>query len=186
MSSAAARMQTLIDDLLSLSRVTTRQRDPEPIELRPLALEVLGDLEVRIRTTAGKVEIGDLPAIEGDPVQIRQVFQNLIGNALKFHKPDVAPVVRVSGSRTGPDSVEIRVADNGIGFDNADAEKVFQPFQRLHGRLEYEGTGIGLAICRKIVERHHGTIGVDSSPGRGSVFTVALPVRQPGELNHAA
>jgi signal transduction histidine kinase len=98
----------------------------------------------------------------------------------------VAPVVRVSGSRTGPDSVEIRVADNGIGFDNADAEKVFQPFQRLHGRLEYEGTGIGLAICRKIVERHHGTIGVDSSPGRGSVFTVALPVRQPGELNHAA
>ncbi|MGD8276766.1 MAG: two-component regulator propeller domain-containing protein [Gemmatimonadota bacterium] len=186
MSSAAARMQTLIDDLLSLSRVTTRQREAEPIDLNALALDVVGDLEVRLRTTDGRVELGDLPTIEGDPVQIRQIFQNLIGNALKFHRPDEAPVVRVGSVPTRPGAVELRFEDNGIGFDSADAERVFQPFQRLHSRQEYEGTGIGLAICRKIAERHRGSIRVESSPGKGSVFTVSLPARQQGALNHAA
>ncbi len=186
MSSAAARMQSLIDDLLSLSRVTTRQREPELIDLNALALDAVGDLEVRLRTTGGHVELGDLPAIDGDPIQIRQVFQNLIGNALKFHRPDEPPVVRVSRVPTRPDMVELRFEDNGIGFDSAESERVFQPFQRLHSRAEYEGTGIGLAIVRKIIERHRGTIRVESSPGKGSVFTVALPARQPGELNHAA
>jgi signal transduction histidine kinase len=186
MSSAAARMQSLIDDLLSLSRVTTRQREPELIDLNALALDAVGDLEVRLRTTGGHVELGDLPAIDGDPIQIRQVFQNLICNALKFHRPDEPPVVRVSRVPTRPDMVELRFEDNGIGFDSAESERVFQPFQRLHSRAEYEGTGIGLAIVRKIIERHRGTIHVESSPGKGSVFTVVLPARQPGELNHAA
>jgi signal transduction histidine kinase len=179
MSGAAARMQRLIEDLLSLSRVTTKRNAIEPIELGALAREVLGDLEFRIHSTKGRVELGELPRIAGDPVQIRQLFQNLIGNALQFHRPDAPPVVTVSAARRDAYTVELRFADNGIGFEGKDAAKVFLPFQRLHGRAQYEGTGIGLTICQKIVERHGGTIRAESTPGEGSRFVVTLPIHGP-------
>jgi signal transduction histidine kinase/ligand-binding sensor domain-containing protein len=186
MGSAASRMQRLIDDLLSLSRVTTRGNPLEPIDLSPLVDEVVNDLEHRIQTTRGTVEVGDLPVIHADPVQMRQVFQNLIGNALKFHRPDVPPVVRVTAVRTGTASVEISIEDNGIGFENKDAERVFLPFQRLHGRTQYEGTGIGLTIVQKIIERHGGRIRAQSEPGRGTRFAVTLPLYGTMGEKHAA
>jgi signal transduction histidine kinase/ligand-binding sensor domain-containing protein len=189
MGSAAARMQRLIDDLLSLSRVTTKKNPIEPIELRELAQEVLGDLEFRIQSTHGRVELGELPLLHGDPVQIRQVFQNLIGNALKFHRPGEPPVVRVTAvqSASDPSFVEIHFEDNGIGFETKDAERVFLPFQRLHGRVQYEGTGIGLTIVQKIAERHGGTIRAESAPGKGSTFVLTLPVSGPmGEQQREA
>ena len=106
---------------------------------------------------------------------MRQIFQNLIGNALKFKKPDLAPVVKVSSLEVSKGLFEITVADNGIGFDNKYAERVFEVFQRLHGRSEYEGTGMGLAIVRKIVERHKGSIRAQSEPGQGTTFSLRLP-----------
>jgi signal transduction histidine kinase/ligand-binding sensor domain-containing protein len=184
--SAAARMQQLINDLLSLSRITTKQHPMESVELHSLAHEVLGDLELRIQTTGGRVELGHLPRITGDPVQLRQVFQNLIGNALKFHRPDTAPVVKVSVEQRDDHTIDICFDDNGIGFDNKDAERVFLPFQRLHGRQEFEGTGIGLTICQKIAERHGGVIRVQSKAGEGSRFVMTLPIHGPiGEKNAA-
>jgi light-regulated signal transduction histidine kinase (bacteriophytochrome) len=187
MNGAAARMQRLIEALLSLSRVSTKKNAEELIDLAPLVHEVLGDLEMRIQSTGGKVIVGELPRIEGDPVQIRQLFQNLIGNALKFHRPGEAPVVEVFALRRSPGQAEIYVVDNGIGFDSKDAERVFLPFHRLHGRSEYEGTGIGLTICQKIVERHRGTIHAESAPGQGSRFVVCLPTQERiGERQHAA
>jgi signal transduction histidine kinase/streptogramin lyase len=186
MGSAAARMQRLIDDLLSLSRVTTKRNPIEPIDLRALAQEVIGDLEFRIQATRGRVELGELPRINADPVQIRQVFQNLIGNALKFHRPGEAPFVKVTATGQDAGTIEIRVEDNGIGFENKDAERIFLPFQRLHGRKEYDGTGIGLTICQKIVQRHGGTIRAESAPGKGSRFVITLPVNGPIGESHAA
>jgi signal transduction histidine kinase/ligand-binding sensor domain-containing protein len=187
MNAAAARMQRLIEALLSLSRVSTKKQEYELIELAPLVHEVLGDLEVRIQSTGGRVTVGELPRIEGDPVQVRQLFQNLIGNALKFHKPGEAPHVQVYALRRSPGQAEVFVEDNGIGFDKKDAERVFMPFHRLHGRSEYEGTGIGLTICQKIVERHGGTIHAESTPGKGSRFVLNLPTQERiGDRQHAA
>ncbi len=183
---AAARMQQLIDDLLSLSRVTTKRNPLAPVDLNVIAREVLGDLEVRIQTTGGRVELGELPRIIGDPVQLRQVFQNLIGNALKFHRKEQAPVVKVSAVPGNADTVDLYFDDNGIGFDNKDANRVFLPFQRLHGRQAYEGTGIGLAICKKIAEQHGGVIRAESKAGEGSRFVVTLPLHGPIGEKHAA
>ncbi|MHB1223495.1 MAG: two-component regulator propeller domain-containing protein [Gemmatimonadaceae bacterium] len=186
MSGAAARMQLLIDALLGLSRVSSRKMTSEPVDLAPLVREVVGDLEVRIQSTGGRVELGDLPRTSGDAVQLRQLFQNLIGNALKFHRDGELPVVRVSAARGNDGMLEIRVQDNGIGFEAKDAERIFLPFQRLHGRSQYEGTGIGLTICQKIVERHGGTIRAESSPGVGTSFVFTLPTHdQIGVLNAA-
>lgn len=186
MASAAARMQLLIDALLSLSRVSSRKMTSEPIDLLPLVREVVGDLEVRIQSTGGRVELGDLPRASGDAVQLRQLFQNLIGNALKFRRDGELPVVRVSAVRGGDGMLEIRVQDNGIGFEAKDAERIFLPFQRLHGRSQYEGTGIGLAICQKIVERHGGTIRAESVPGVGTSFVFTLPTNDQIGVLHAA
>jgi signal transduction histidine kinase len=147
---------------------------------------VVGDLEYRVQHTGGRVELGDLPRIDGDPVQLRQLFQNLIGNSLKFHRPDVPPVVRVSAVQRGMDTVELHFVDNGIGFDQQDAEKIFLPFQRLHSRTQYEGTGIGLTICQKIAQRHGGSMHVESEAGRGSRFVVSLPVHARIGEQHAA
>ena len=134
---------------------------------------------MRIDEVQATVEIGDLPTIEADPLQMRQLLQNLIGNALKFRRDDEPPVVRVTAEK-GDGLWRITVADNGIGFDRRQAERIFGVFQRLHGRTAYEGTGIGLAICRKIAERHGGTITADGVPGAGATFTVTLPERQAG------
>lgn len=183
MQNATQRMRDLINDLLTYSRVTTQAQPFESVDLNAMVDDVIEDLTVRIEETGGRVEVDKLPTIDADAVQMRRVLQNLIDNALKFHKPDESPVVRVYGEipETDDSLCRITVEDNGIGFDPEYTQKVFAPFQRLHGRSEYEGTGIGMAICRKIVERHGGRITVESEPGQGTKFTITLPVEQPKE-----
>lgn len=178
MLSAAARMRTLISDLLLYSQVTTRVHPFARTDLARIAREVLADLETAIAESGGRVEVGDLPVIDADALQMRQLLQNLLGNALKYRRKDTPPVVRVScASPAGPRCV-LAVTDNGIGFNEKHASKIFRMFVRLHGRTQYEGSGIGLAICRKIVERHDGTIAATSTAGQGATFTVTLPVTQ--------
>lgn len=181
MQNASSRMQSMLNDLLSYSRVNTRAEPLRQIDLNCIARGVLNDLEIRIERSAGRVEVGELPEIEADPLQMRQLFQNLIGNALKFNRPGVPPVVKVTAQPIGENQVEIRVEDNGIGFNIANINRIFQPFQRLHGRSEYEGNGMGLAICRKITERHQGTITAHSVEGEGTTFIITLPIRQERE-----
>ena len=191
MQAAAARMQTLITDLLTLSRVTTRPQSFVSVDLSEIARTVVSDMEVHIQQLRGHVQIGQLPSsIDADPMQMSQLLQNLIGNALKFHRDGEPPVVKVEGRflqnegdevlRDGlsPQRCQIWVEDNGIGFDEKYLDRIFDPFQRLHGRGKYEGTGMGLAICRKIVERHEGAITARSAPGQGTTFIVILPVQQ--------
>jgi two-component system sensor kinase FixL len=184
MQSAAERMQNLIQGLLTLSRVTTKGQDFVPVDLAAVAAEVVSDLEVQIQQAQGQVELGHMPRIMADPLQIRQLLQNLIGNALKFRREDEPPVVRVDarfvGGRAARDALageqcRLVVEDNGIGFEEQYAERIFGVFQRLHTREAYPGTGIGLAICKKIAERHGGSITAHSTPGQGSTFTVLLP-----------
>lgn len=180
---AAARMQALIDDLLEYALVTTRARAFRPVDLGAVAAEVVEDLVERLERTGGRVEVGPLPIIEADPTQMRQLLQNLLGNGLKFQREGVPPLVRLSaGPAAGivgrGESVALTVSDNGIGFEARHAERIFAPFERLHGRTAYEGTGIGLAICHKIVERHAGDITASGRPGEGAIFTVILPLRQ--------
>jgi len=197
MHDAAERMSQLINDLLVYSRITTRAQPFEPVDLEEIAKNVRSDLDLQIEDVGGTVDIGDLPTIEADPTQIRQVLQNLIGNGLKFHRPDVPPHVQVRATvepasddlqREGrldascTEVCRLTVTDNGIGFEESYADRIFTPFKRLHGRGEYDGTGMGLAICRRIVERHGGDITVASTPGEGTTFTVLLPVdRTDGE-----
>lgn len=178
MQNAASRMQSLIHDLLAFARVTTHARPFVPIDLGQVCREVLTDLEVRTEQTGAKITVEQMPTLAADPLQMRQLLQNLIANALKFRRVDVPPEVCIRARDVrmdGQDWVEIEVRDNGIGFDMKYADKIFAMFQRLHGREEYEGTGIGLAICRKIVERHGGTICADSAAGKGTTFIVRLP-----------
>jgi PAS domain S-box-containing protein len=174
MQSAAARMSTLIEDLLAFSRVSSKQISPKPVQLNAIVSEVLMDLETRINETNATITVDQLPEICADHTHMRQLFQNLIGNALKFHKPDTAPEIHVAYEREGSDEV-IRVSDKGIGFEKEYAEKIFAVFQRLHGRDSYEGTGIGLAVCRKIVERYGGTIAAGSRKGSGTTFVIRIP-----------
>jgi light-regulated signal transduction histidine kinase (bacteriophytochrome) len=191
MQKAAGRMQGLINDLLALSRVTSKARPSSPVDLKDLAREVLIDLEGRIEETGGRVEVGEIPTIDAEPLQMRQLLQNLIGNALKFHPPGRTPIVNVhgelingdqrppgSGDAPAPTLCQITVEDNGIGFDEKYVDRIFAMFQRLHSRSEYEGTGIGLAICRKIAEHHGGQITARSVPGQGSTFIVTIPANQ--------
>jgi PAS domain S-box-containing protein len=177
MRNAAGRMRDMVDGLLQLSRINTQGQPFIRVELSKVAAEVLSDLENQVRRTGGVVETSALPVVEGDPLQLRQLLQNLIGNALKYHRPDTPPVVKVH-ARQLPWRVQIFVEDNGIGFDQSEAEKIFQPFQRLVGRSQYEGSGMGLAICRRIVERHGGEITAQGEPGIGSTFIVTLPASE--------
>ena len=179
-SQAAERMQTLINDLLAYSRIAARGKAFEKVDMSALLATVVDDLEARIESSGGRIEAGPLPKIEGDPTQLRQMLQNLLANALKFRAADRPPVVRVSAEPTRLGDAPawlFRFEDNGIGFEPRHAEKVFVPFQRLHGRKDYEGTGIGLAIVRRIVERHRGTVTAEGVAGEGAVFTVCLPER---------
>jgi len=179
---AASRMQVLINDLLEFSRVTTKASDFREVDLNKTLNGVLSDLEIRIKETNATITSDDLPTIDAEPHHMRQLMQNIIGNAIKFHHPDRLPGVTISteviNSATGQNLVEIKIADNGIGFDQKYADKIFTVFQRLHGKQEYEGTGIGLAICRRIIEHHNGAISVSSEEGDGTVFTVQLPIKQ--------
>ena len=177
------RMQTLINDLLDYSRVSTKVQPFARVDLNQILTQVISDLEIRLEKTKGKIEYVDLPKVDADPLQMTQLFLNIINNALKFHKPNVPPVVKISSrmttsKRNGSEICEITVADNGIGFDEKYSDRIFTIFQRLHGRQEYEGTGIGLAICRKIIERHEGTIIAKSIPGESATFVITLPIRQ--------
>jgi PAS domain S-box-containing protein len=177
MQSAAKRMQILINDLLAFSRVTTKGQPFVAVDLQQIAREVVHDLEVRTHEAGAEMIIGELPVIDADPLQMRQLLQNLTSNALKFHRPGVPPRVEIRGA-TNDGHAEITVADNGIGFEEKYADRIFTMFERLHGRGKYEGTGIGLAICRKIAHRHDGEIIARSVPGEGSTFVVRLPVAQ--------
>ena len=136
------------------------------------------DLETVIADAGGRVEVGALPVVDADPTQMRQLFQNLLGNAIKFRRKDEPPVIRVAGASTPDGMWYITVADNGIGFKEAQGERIFRMFERLHPRTAYDGSGIGLSICRRIVERHGGTIAATSTTGQGTTFTVVLPATQ--------
>lgn len=178
---AAARMSALIEDLLSFSRVTTKARPFVEVDLNVIVSEVLNDLEMRIDDTHAEIKVSKLPVIMADPMQMRQLIQNLVGNALKFSKPETTPEVSIyvkSAKRGGKIYQHtLYVEDNGIGFDEKYLDRIFAVFQRLHTKDSYQGTGIGLAICRKITERHGGTIAAKSTPDVGSTFIVTLPVK---------
>jgi PAS domain S-box-containing protein len=217
MHRAAERMQTLINDLLTFSRVTAKAHSFTTVNLNQLVQDVLSDLEIHLQQVEGTVKVGHLPTIEADPVQMRQLLQNLLSNALKFHKPGIPPVIQVYAQPvrleaaycslqsipdvysdlfsplipacnnsilatisqpTHPSYCQLRIVDNGIGFEEKYLDRIFTVFQRLHDRHEYQGTGIGLAICRKIVERHHGHITAKSRLNEGSTFIVSLPMQQ--------
>ena len=178
MQRAAARMQTLINDLLTFSRLTTKAHPFAPVNLAVVVREVLEDLEGRIEQAHGRVETGELPVLDADGSQMRQLLQNLIGNALKFHQPGTPPVVTVAARKCQQDARdfwELSVSDNGIGFDAKYLDRIFNVFQRLHTRKEYEGTGKGLAIVRKIALHHRGSVTARSQPGQGATFLVTLP-----------
>jgi signal transduction histidine kinase len=197
MRNAAGRMQELIGDLLSFSRIATKPQPFQQTSLDKALAAVLSDLEVRIQQTGAHVDVGPLGTIAADPLQCRQLLQNLVGNALKFHRADVPPRVSVRATLLdGPERAEsparhahdyqgpwcrLEIQDNGIGFDEKYLDRIFNPFQRLHGRGTYEGTGMGLAICRKIVERHGGTITATSVIGLGTTFIAMLPIHRTTE-----
>ncbi|WP_437979128.1 ATP-binding protein [Sorangium sp. So ce295] len=191
MQSAARRMQLLVSDLLEFSRLTTRGKPFEVVKLDQVVQAALSDLEVAIERSGGKIDVGELATIDGDSVQMRQLFQNLLGNALKFHGKGVPPRVKIwgrvedAGEAGAPAIYELHVEDNGIGIDPKYSERIFTVFERLNPRAEYEGTGIGLAICKKIAERHHGSIQVKSEPGRGSDFVIRLPMTHPSRTDGA-
>lgn len=170
---SAGRMQGLIDDLLKLARVSGQEPKRERLDLTKLMLDIGEDLAPS-NTDDVRIDITEIPDVIADPVQMRQLFENLINNALKFRRDEVSLCVAVRG-RQEEDRVRIDVTDNGIGFDDRYLDKIFEPFERLHGRSEYEGSGIGLALCRAIAERHGGTIDAHGQPGQGATFEVVLP-----------
>lgn len=187
MLNAAMRMQNLINDLLTFSRVTSKAKPFEEVDLNHILKGVLSDLEISIEKNKATVEAQELPIIEADSTQMRQLFQNLISNAIKFRKEGVAPHISISYKRFNSSSnhqtseeefIELYFEDNGIGFDEKYLDRIFNIFQRLEGQ-KYEGSGIGLSICRKIAIRHGGHINAESTPGKGSKFIVKLAVNQP-------
>lgn len=191
MQSAAERMQLLIEDLLSFARVSRNVGEFQALDLKQLINEVLDDLDSQIKREHAVIEVATIPSFNGDAIQIKRLFQNLISNAIKFHKPNEKPNVSISGkimrasalekdygvTLVGVNFVCMCVSDNGIGFDEKYAEKIFSIFQRLHGRMEYEGTGIGLAICKKIVSNHGGVILARSKENIGSEFVIVIPLK---------
>jgi len=199
MQSAAARMQTLINDLLTFSRIIRSSQPFTKVDLEAVTKEVLLDLECRIEKTGANVTVGKLPTLDADPLQMRQLMQNLIGNALKFQAPGAVPIVKIDAQLVTREQIRddavfknppptaspddkfcaLTVQDNGIGFEEQYLDKIFAVFQRLHGRSEYEGTGVGLAVCRRITDRHGGLITAQSKPGEGATFVVILPLQQP-------
>ncbi|NOY57998.1 MAG: PAS domain S-box protein [Calditrichaeota bacterium] len=193
MQNAAARMQTLIDDLLAYSCITIKDRPLVKTDLSRIVREVLKDFQIQIENVGAAVQLEKLPVISADPLQMRQLFQNLISNALKYHRQGVAPIIRIYNGTTGDKNSSdqeplangfhhIRVEDNGIGFEQKHADRIFAVFQRLHTRDSYQGTGMGLTICRKIVEHHGGSITAKSRPGEGATFTIKLPRKPENDI----
>jgi two-component system sensor kinase FixL len=177
MIAGARRMQDMIDALLTYSRLTTRAKPPQVVDLN----QVIDDLKkVELATMLDEAQgnihvLKSLPSVQADPSQMHQLFQNLIGNGLKFHKEAIPPELIIRAHNLDNNMVQIEVADNGIGIDEKYLGQLFTMFKRLHSREQYEGTGIGLASCKKIVERHGGNIGIKSTPGKGSTFWFTLP-----------
>lgn len=179
MQTAILRMKALIQALLKYSEVLHQPRSFTWVDLNALLAEVCQDLEINLKETRARIEYNKLPEIYADPFQIKQLFQNLISNALKFQRQNIAPCVRIEVHKLPSKRVELKVVDNGIGFENEYAENIFLPFRRLHSYSEYEGTGLGLAICQKVVERHGGSIAAQSTPGTGATFVINLPSVDP-------
>jgi light-regulated signal transduction histidine kinase (bacteriophytochrome) len=169
----AKRMQALISDMLAFSRVNTRARPLAPTDCAKIVATARLNLQIAIEEAGATITEGELPAVLGDATQLLQLFQNLIANAIKF-RGDAAPRVHVV-AQPAEDGWCFSISDNGIGIAPEYFERIFVLFQRLHGRKEYSGTGIGLALCKRIVERHGGRIWVESTPGQGSVFRFTLP-----------
>ena len=191
--STVSRMQTLLDSLLDYTKVTTEARPFSRVRLSRVTDDVLSDLEAVITETGAVVEVGELPVVDADDAQLRQLLQNLIENALKYCRKDVVPVVRISADpadeQTGNTTNEfwrITVEDNGIGFNPEKSKQIFDVFARLHHSKAYPGTGMGLTICRRIAERHGGSISATSTPGKGSRFEVLLPAKQPEHVGQDA
>lgn len=193
MLSASVRMQSLINDLLTFARLDSREPKFSPVDLQDIVFEAIEDLEGSIDRSSDSIEIPSrLHVIHADASQMRQLFQNLIGNALKYRKPGAPARISitsktVSGLKSCPKGpcVQMCIADNGIGFDEKYLDRIFNMFQRLHGRHEYEGTGVGLAVCRKIADRHGGFITATSTPGVGATFIVTLPINHPSTHQRA-
>jgi len=175
---ASVRMRTLIDDLLSYSRVATKTKPFENVDLNEQLNIVLSDIEISAKEKNATIKIEKLPVIHGDKIQMRQLFQNILTNAIKFSKPGESPFIKIQKIKSPKDQLCIEVTDNGIGFEQEFAEKIFLPFNRLHSREDFEGSGIGLAVCKKIVERHGGKIEAKSRPDRGTKFIIHLPVEK--------
>jgi signal transduction histidine kinase len=188
MQNAAGRMRILIQDLLEFSRVASKSQPFSAVNLQEVVTGVLSDLETRIDETQSTIHVGELPILDADPLQMRQLFQNLIGNAIKFRRPEEPLKIEIksknlqimenNGQPKGMDVYQITVSDNGIGFEQKYTDRIFRVFQRLHSRSDYDGTGIGLAVCTKIVERHGGSITAESTLGQGATFIVTLPFQQ--------
>jgi signal transduction histidine kinase len=190
MLDAASRMSIMINELLAYSRVTTVFQPHTRVDLNETLQGVISDLEIRLEQSEGRIESERLPTVNADRLQMRQLIQNLIANALKFHRPDVPPLVKVSGEQfidpvSGEDMVRLLVEDNGIGFDERYLDQIFRPFRRLVGHSEFDGSGMGLAICRKIVERHGGSITAESKEGQGTTFIIILPVGETGQRDES-
>lgn len=187
MLNAAERMSMLISDLLAFSRVSTRGKEFDDVDLANVIKSVMSDLEIAIDEKSAQIDVSDMPVVRGDKSQLEQLFLNLLSNALKFQSDGVTPIVSITATDATSEDVKdilisdehdwikITVTDNGIGFEQSFAEKIFAPFQRLHGRSEYKGTGIGLAVCRRIVERHNGQISATSKLGEGATFSIIIP-----------
>lgn len=176
MQNSARRMTQLVQDLLNLSRITTKKPCLETVDLKKVLQEVLLDLELRLEKTGARVESDTLSMIRADRSQMYQLFQNLISNALKFRKKGEPPLIQITSRLLEDGWLEIKFQDNGIGFEERDFERIFKPFERLHSSAEYEGSGIGLALCQRIVSRHRGRITAESALGQGASFTIVLPM----------
>jgi light-regulated signal transduction histidine kinase (bacteriophytochrome) len=189
---ASHRMKTLIEDLLTYSTISKGVSHLEQVDLQQKLKNVLEDLEVEIEEKGAKISVGALPVISSQRRQMQQLFQNLIGNALKYSKPGQTPQIEIRAKTiygrevplplTEEDAQKqyhlIEVKDNGIGFEQEDAERIFNVFTRLHGNAEYKGTGVGLSIVKKVVENHHGYCWAESKPGEGATFSILLPVKE--------
>ncbi|KMP11454.1 hypothetical protein UR09_03295 [Candidatus Nitromaritima sp. SCGC AAA799-A02] len=178
MQRAAFRMKDLIEDLLGYTRLTQKKNKFELLSLNQIVQEVMDDLEIQINSTAGNILVYNLPEIEADKIQMRQLFQNIISNGLKYKYPDVPPKIVIQHIPTEDNLQTISIEDNGIGFDDKYKDKIFEPFQRLHNEPDISGSGMGLFICQKIVNYHNGFISVKSQPQKGTTFHISLPKKQ--------
>jgi two-component system CheB/CheR fusion protein len=185
--SSSARMTRLINDLLTFSRLSVNSLF-QRVDLTVIVSEILQDLELAVQEKNAEIKVGKLPIIEAVPGQMRQLFQNIISNALKFTRDEVSPLIVIESAIVNEEAADgmvkpgqycrVTITDNGVGFDQQYADKIFTIFQRLHTKTEFEGTGIGLAICKKIVEKHKGHISAASKIDEGTQFTILLPVKQ--------